>query len=118
MSELNAVMPLETPNFGPSTGIAVGPVPTKAPAQTAPEPIEERPAPTVIEVAAMPAPVAPKPKPVDAALPVTRQELEDLKEQINDSFGEVANLLLDIQSRYETLEGRIAQYNSRSSHKI
>jgi uncharacterized membrane-anchored protein YhcB (DUF1043 family) len=66
----------------------------------------------------MPAPVAPKPKPVDAALPVTRQELEDLKEQINDSFGEVANLLLDIQSRYETLEGRIAQYNSRSSHKI
>jgi hypothetical protein len=30
MSELNAVMPLETPNFGPSTGIAAGPSPDES----------------------------------------------------------------------------------------
>lgn len=45
-------------------------------------------------------------------------ELTDLKEQINSSFEEVASLLGGLQDQLADLEGRIARYNGKSSHKI
>lgn len=45
-------------------------------------------------------------------------ELTDLKEQINASFEEVASLLGGLQDQIADLEGRIARYNGKSSHKI
>lgn len=49
---------------------------------------------------------------------VTGAELDDLKIQINYSFEEVANALLDVQQQLQTLFERIEVYNRRSSHKI
>lgn len=47
-----------------------------------------------------------------------RIELADLKQQINDSFSEVASLLLDLATRFDLLDERINRYNMKSSHKI
>jgi hypothetical protein len=46
------------------------------------------------------------------------QDFVTLKAQINDSFAEAADLLLNLQQRFELLDERIALYNSRSSHKL
>lgn len=45
-------------------------------------------------------------------------ELENFKQQVNDSFSEIASLFADLNIRLDQLEERIALYNSRSSHKI
>ena len=50
--------------------------------------------------------------------PITRGEVAELKTQINDSFSEVANLVLDLMSRFDLLDQRIGKYNERSSHKL
>lgn len=54
----------------------------------------------------------------DDSAPVTRAEIAELKVQVNDSFSEVANLVLDLMNRFDLLDGRIAKYNERSSHKL
>ena len=48
----------------------------------------------------------------------SKDDIEDLKQQVNDSFGEVANMFLELQSGLAQLNERIALFNSRSSHKI
>ena len=50
--------------------------------------------------------------------PITRGEVAELKTQINDSFSEVANLVLDLMNRFDLLDQRIGKYNERSSHKL
>ena len=50
--------------------------------------------------------------------PITRGEVAELKTQINDSFSEVANLVLDLMNRFDLLDQRIWKYNERSSHKF
>lgn len=45
-------------------------------------------------------------------------DLSKLKQNINDSFSEIADLLLDQQRQLDLLLERIAKYNERSSHKI
>jgi hypothetical protein len=48
----------------------------------------------------------------------TKQDLEDLKDQCNSSFFEVANMFLELQSGLQQLNERIDLYNKKSSHKI
>jgi len=48
----------------------------------------------------------------------SKDDLEDLKSQINDSFAEVCNIFLELQSGQQLLEERISLYNKKSSHKI
>jgi len=48
----------------------------------------------------------------------TKDDFDGLKEQINDSFTEVANMFLELQSGLAQLNDRIVLFNSRSSHKI
>jgi hypothetical protein len=48
----------------------------------------------------------------------TKDDFDGLKEQINDSFTEVANMFLELQSGQQLLEERISLYNKKSSHKI
>jgi hypothetical protein len=48
----------------------------------------------------------------------TKQDIEELKLQVNDSFAELVNLLLDLTQKLTILEERIDRYNARSSHKI
>jgi hypothetical protein len=57
------------------------------------------------------------PEPING--PVASQEsLDKLKGDINDSFAELSNVLLDIQRAFDLLLQRIDKYNERSSHKI
>jgi hypothetical protein len=49
---------------------------------------------------------------------VTVQELNDLKNQVNDSFSEVANLILEQMSRSDNLDLRIDSFNKRGGHKL
>lgn len=89
------------------------------PSQSAPEPIEEI---SVVENVEA-APVA-DPAPIKAAMNavtssfVTRQEFEEMKDSINSSFEEAANMILELQSANQMFEERIVAYNARSSHKI
>ena len=48
----------------------------------------------------------------------SQADLDQLKEDINASFSELSNVLLDIQRGFEILNARIEAYNQRSSHKI
>jgi hypothetical protein len=48
----------------------------------------------------------------------TQDEFEQLKSDINASFEELSNVLLDIQRGFTILMERIDRYNERSSHKI
>jgi hypothetical protein len=50
--------------------------------------------------------------------PVTAEQFADLKDQINASFDEVSNLLLDISARQDQIDERLDIYNRKSSHKI
>lgn len=49
---------------------------------------------------------------------VTAEEFNELKAGINDSFGEIAGILLDLQARFERLDERIEQFNRRGGHKF
>jgi hypothetical protein len=48
----------------------------------------------------------------------TKDDLDGLRDQINSSFCEVANMFLELQSGLAQLNERISLFNSRSSHKI
>ena len=50
--------------------------------------------------------------------PITRGEVAELKTQINDSFSEVANLVLDLMNRFDLLDQRIVNFNARGGHKL
>lgn len=50
--------------------------------------------------------------------PVSQKQLAELKENFNDSMGEVANMLLELQQYNALLEERIAKYNQRGGHRI
>jgi hypothetical protein len=108
------------------------PIPT-APVQTAPEPVEVLPNPSVEAVEEAKAFAADivrgvrsspelSKKLCDEGLEIdatqVRADLEDLKDQINDSFGEVANLLLDLQRRFALYDERFLLFNARAGHKI
>ena len=49
---------------------------------------------------------------------ITRGEVSELKTQINDSFSEVANLVLDLMNRFDLLDQRIVNFNARGGHKL
>ena len=49
---------------------------------------------------------------------ITRGEVAELKTQINDSFSEVANLVLDLMNRFDLLDQRIVNFNARGGHKL
>jgi hypothetical protein len=121
------------------------PLPTMT--QTAPEAVEETKKPEIIETTVNPpkptlneaiekfsaavkevsgySPAGPAPvqgaKPAQTVVNIevpTRAEFNKLKQQINSSFEEVSNILMDLQSRFESYDERFERYNSRSSHKI
>ena len=50
--------------------------------------------------------------------PVTRDEFEELRDGINASFEEVANLLLETQRQIDEIEARLTAHNRRGGHKI
>jgi hypothetical protein len=62
--------------------------------------------------------IAPPGRVLDTYAPASQADLDQLKEDINASFSELSNVLLDIQRGFEILNDRIAKYNERSSHKI
>jgi regulator of replication initiation timing len=49
---------------------------------------------------------------------VTKNELEDLKENINSSFEEVVSLILEQRRDLDMLLERLDKHNARASHKI
>jgi predicted CopG family antitoxin len=49
---------------------------------------------------------------------VTKNELEEMKENINDSFSEVVNLHLELRRDLDMLLERLEIHNRRASHKI
>lgn len=57
-------------------------------------------------------------KPVEQPKFATKGDIQDFKDQVNDSFEEVSNMFLELQQGLQLLEERIARYNERSSHKI
>jgi hypothetical protein len=62
--------------------------------------------------------IAPPGRVLDVYAPASQADLDQLKEDINASFSELSNVLLDIQRGFEILNARIEAYNQRSSHKI
>lgn len=46
------------------------------------------------------------------------KDLENLKEQINNSFEEVSNMFLELQNGVAMINERLDLYNKKSSHKI
>jgi hypothetical protein len=62
--------------------------------------------------------IAPPGRVLDVYAPASQADLDQLKEDINASFSELSNVLLDIQRGFEILNDRIVKYNERSSHKI
>jgi hypothetical protein len=49
---------------------------------------------------------------------VTKRELANLKDQVNNSFEEVSNMFLELQQGLQLIEERLAKFNERSSHKL
>jgi hypothetical protein len=49
---------------------------------------------------------------------VSQSEFSDLKNQINDSLGELANLMLEHQRMIEQINERMSLFNQRSGQKI
>lgn len=45
-------------------------------------------------------------------------ELDDFKDQVNDSFEEISGLLIGLQGQLDLLLERLDKYNVKSSHKI
>jgi hypothetical protein len=70
------------------------------------------------DVGKTPAPVLSGQPLTDALTSVTKRDLKSFKDQVNDSFGEIANLLLELQTRFSLLDERLDKYNQKSSHKI
>ena len=49
---------------------------------------------------------------------VTPEAFRDFKEEVNASFGEIANLLLETQRQITEVEKRLEEHNKRGGHKI
>jgi hypothetical protein len=117
------------PSFGPRSSevihsTTIGNKPEPTPAET--EQLVQKERATKLEAATLPNPsvAAVESSAAYAASIVSgangdlKAEVADLKQQINDSFSEVANLLLDLATRFDLLDERINRYNAKSSHKI
>lgn len=91
------------------------PMSIATPPQRTPEPIEEL-SPVLSPVTDVQEPLV-ETTPVEET-PVDDTEFGQLKTDINDSFAEIASLILDLQKRFELWEERLEIYNRRSSHKI
>jgi hypothetical protein len=136
---MEVIMYPETSPYSGYSNPMTSPVPTPL-VQTAPEPVEVSPqteagvqAAARAQAALLESQTWPKPTMIAAVESVQRasivprsmslasiekEEYEGFKEQINDSFGEIANLLLDMQSRFQLLDERIDNYNKKGGHKI
>lgn len=49
---------------------------------------------------------------------VSQETFVELKNGINDSFGEIAGILLDLTARFDRLDERLEAFNKRGGHKI
>lgn len=49
---------------------------------------------------------------------VTKEELQDMKDQINSSFEEIANMINDLSASINYINERLTLFNVKAGHKI